>query len=92
MRTSTRNFHTITSREFNQHVSRAKRAAKDGPVIITERGKPSYVLMRHEEFARTPVAPKRPQNALEALTHPGIADIDVEFPRIDIELRAVEFD
>ncbi len=92
MRTSTKNFHTITSREFNQHVSRAKRAAKDGPVIITERGKPSYVLMRHEEFARTPASPTRPQNALEALTYPGIADIDVEFPRMDIELRAVEFD
>jgi predicted nucleic acid-binding protein len=40
----------ILSREFNQDVSRAKRAAQDGPVIITDRDKPAYVLMRHETY------------------------------------------
>ena len=91
MRTSTTTFRTMTSREFNQHVSRAKRAAKDGPVIITERGKPSYVLMRHEEFAKKPALPNRPQNALEALTDPNASDIDVEFPRLQISFREVDF-
>jgi PHD/YefM family antitoxin component YafN of YafNO toxin-antitoxin module len=86
MRTS-----TMTSREFNQHVSRAKRAAIDGPVIITERGKPSYVLMRHEEFAKDSLTPNRPQNALEALTDPNASDIDVEFPRLPISFRDVDF-
>ena len=39
---------TLSSREFNQDVSRAKRAANEGPVIITDRGTPAYVLMRHD--------------------------------------------
>jgi prevent-host-death family protein len=43
---------TLTSREFNQDVGRAKRAADQGPVIITDRGRPAYVLMRHETYRR----------------------------------------
>ncbi len=43
---------TLTSRHFNQDVSRAKRAADAGPVIITDRGRPAYVLLRHEDRRR----------------------------------------
>jgi hypothetical protein len=38
---------TITSREFNQDVSRAKRAAKKGPVIVTGRGKTLACAAEH---------------------------------------------
>ncbi len=41
---------TMTSREFNQDTARAKRAAKKGPVRITERGRPAYVLLTQEEY------------------------------------------
>ena len=40
----------VTSREFNQDVSAAKRAAAEGPVIITDRGDPAYVLLTIEEY------------------------------------------
>ena len=43
---------TLSSRDFNQDVSRAKRAADAGPVIITDRGRPAYVLLRHEDWRR----------------------------------------
>lgn len=43
---------TIGSREFNQDVSQAKRAARTEPVFITDRGKPAYVLMSFEAFRR----------------------------------------
>lgn len=36
---------TFTARQYNQDASGVKRAANDGPVIITERGKPAHVLM-----------------------------------------------
>ncbi|TAH38947.1 MAG: type II toxin-antitoxin system Phd/YefM family antitoxin, partial [Gammaproteobacteria bacterium] len=39
---------TLTSRELNQDIARAKRAAKRGPVIITRRGKPEHVLLSVE--------------------------------------------
>lgn len=41
-----------SSREFNQNVSAAKRAAKDGPVFITDRERPTHVLMTIEEYRR----------------------------------------
>jgi hypothetical protein len=44
--------HTISSREFTRSISRAKRAADRGPVVITERGKPAYVLLRHDAYCR----------------------------------------
>jgi prevent-host-death family protein len=40
----------LSSREFNQDVGRAKRAADQGPVIITDRGKPAYVLVTYEAY------------------------------------------
>lgn len=35
----------LSSREFNRDVSAAKRAAADGPVVITDSGRPAHVLL-----------------------------------------------
>lgn len=43
---------TISAQEFNRDVSAAKRAAADGPVIITDRGKPAFVLLSVEDYER----------------------------------------
>ena len=43
---------SFTAREYNQDASRVKRAANDGPVIITERGKPAHVLMTVVAYER----------------------------------------
>lgn len=43
---------TFTAREYNQDASRIKRAANDGPVIITERGKPAHVMMTMAAYQR----------------------------------------
>jgi len=40
----------VSSRDFNQDVSQAKRAARIEPVFITDRGKPTHVLMSIENF------------------------------------------
>lgn len=42
----------VSSRQFNQDVSRVKRAARKGPVIITDRGRPAHVLLTIEEYRR----------------------------------------
>ncbi len=42
----------MTSREFNQDVSQAKRAARLGPVWITDRGTPTHVLLCVDDFRR----------------------------------------
>jgi prevent-host-death family protein len=70
---------TISSREFNQDVSRARRAADHGPVIITDRGEPAYVLLSHDEYRR--LAGRGP-SILELLDCPGVEDIEFEPPRL----------
>lgn len=66
---------TMTSREFNQHTGRAKAAANSGPVIITDRGEPAYVLMSNEEYRRlsqeaAPAPERKFVSILEALADP----------------------
>jgi len=70
---------TLTSREFNQDVGRAKRAANKGPVIITDRGRPAYVLMRHETYQR--LAGRGP-GIRALLAHPESKDVAFEPPRL----------
>ena len=41
---------TVTAREFNRDVSAAKRAADEGPVVITDRGVPAYVLLSFADY------------------------------------------
>lgn len=40
-----RNVKIVTAREFNQDISRAKRFAALEPVFVTDRGKPTHVLL-----------------------------------------------
>jgi prevent-host-death family protein len=42
----------VSSREFNQDTSRIKKAASQGPVFITERGRPAHVLLSIEEYRK----------------------------------------
>ena len=49
---------TLTSREFNQDTARAKRAANDGPVFITDRGKRAYVLLSNADYERLAKPPR----------------------------------
>lgn len=68
----------VSSREFNQHTSRAKNAARSGPVIITERGRPAHVLMTFEEYERL-AGPKG--SIIERLGLPsGVEDVELEIP------------
>lgn len=69
---------TISSREFNQDVSRAKRAADEGPVIITDRGR-AYVLLRHDAYRRLTGGS---HNILDLLAEPGMEDIEFDPPRL----------
>lgn len=74
---------TISSREFNQDVSKAKRAASNGPVFITDRGHPAHVLLTIEEYQKVT---EMKESIVELLAMPGVADIDFEPPRLDKEL------
>lgn len=80
---------TLTSREFNQDTSRAKKAAQRGPVFITDRGKPAHVLLSIEEYRQ--ISGKK-RNILDALAMPGLADIDFDPPRVHDLARPADLD
>lgn len=74
---------SVTSREFNQNTSAAKRAADTELVFITDRGRPSHVLMSIDAYNRL-----RGKGSLyEALAMPDADDIDFEAPRAQFETR-----
>lgn len=74
---------TVSSREFNQDVSKAKRAASNGPVFITDRGRPAHVLLTIEEYQE--IIGKK-ESIVELLAMPDAADIDFEPPPLNKEL------
>ena len=76
------NITSVTSRELNQDVARAKRAARSGPVFITDRGKPAHVLLSIEDYRRLA---GQGRSLLETLSMPGLADIDLDPRRARIE-------
>lgn len=69
----------LSSREFNQNTSRAKRAAKKGPVFITDRGRRSHVLLTAEEYDRITGGER---SIVDALAMPEAANIELETPRL----------
>jgi hypothetical protein len=79
----------ITSAVFNQNPSRAKKEADRRPLVITDRGKASYVLMRFSEFQKHW---EKPKSVLDVLYDPDASkDKDFEPDRVSFGDRDVEF-
>ena len=70
---------TLSSREFNQDTSRAKKAAQNGPVFITDRGRPAHVLLTMQEYQRLTGGR---MTLIEALAQPDVEDVDFDPPRV----------
>ena len=69
---------TFSSRKFNQDASGAKKAAKNGPVFITDRGRPAHVLLTITEYQRLTSASV---SIVDMLAMPGIEEVEFEPPR-----------
>ena len=80
---------TLSSRELNQDVAKAKNAAQDGPVFITDRGRTTHVLLSFEEYQRLT---QQRSNIADALAMPGVEDIEFAPPRVEIGIKPVDFD
>jgi prevent-host-death family protein len=65
----------VSSRDFNQDVSQAKRAARIEPVFITDRGKPTHVLMSIENFRNLT---GQTENLVDLLAMPGSGEVEPE--------------
>jgi prevent-host-death family protein len=78
---------TISSRDFNQDTSNAKKAARRGPVIITDRGRPAHVLLsiEHYQALTGPAA-----SIVDLLAMPGAERVRFNPPRLRKLTRAAD--
>lgn len=78
---------TLSGRELNQDLGRAKRATKDGPVIITDRGRPAHVLLSFDEYKRLT---GKMRTLGDMLATPGAEDVDLPLPQRSEQSQPVD--
>lgn len=79
----------MSSREFNQDTSGAKKAAENGPVYITDRGRPAHVLLTFDAYEGL-IGTHR---VLDLLAEPaGFESIEFSVPRDDATAEPARFD
>ncbi|MCP1694840.1 prevent-host-death family protein [Citrobacter farmeri] len=79
---------TLSSRELNQDVTRAKRATCNGPVFITDRGKIAHVLLSIEDYQRLT---KQRRSIADVLAMPEAADIYFKPSGVSIGSKPADF-
>lgn len=83
--------HTFSSREFTRDVAAAKRAAADGPVFITDRGRPAFALLTIDDYRRMVSGKERSLLELMDSISGGVG-IEFDPPRMNLVSRPAEFD
>lgn len=78
---------TLSSREFNQRASDAKKAANSGPVFITHDGYITHVLLSIKDYQQL----IGDQKIADLLAMPGTEDVELEIPPHRGLPRPVEF-
>lgn len=83
--------HTFSSRDFTRDVSAAKRAAIEGPVFITDRGRPAFALLKIDDYYR--MAGQKELSLLDVMDAiPSGENIDFEPPRLNLRIQGASFD
>ena len=72
---------TLSSREFNQETSGAKKAAATRPVFITDRGRPSHVLKSIDQYRKLTATHK---SIIDLLSMPDADKSEFESDRVCI--------
>ena len=78
---------TLSSWEFNQHSSDAKKATAKGPVFITDRGRPAHVLLSIEQYRELAGGQ---MTLRQALAQPDVEEFEFDPPRADNLYRAAD--
>jgi prevent-host-death family protein len=79
---------TLSSRQFNQDASKAKKAAQAGPVFITDRGRPAHVLLTFDEYKKITGMQVK---IADLLALPGSEDIAFDPPSLRDLARPADF-
>ena len=71
---------TISAREFARDLAQAKRATTAGPVFVTDRGKPTFALLKIEDYYK--LAGEKPRSLLDVMDSLPRGDFEFEFPKL----------
>jgi hypothetical protein len=79
---------TLSSHQFNQDASRAKKAAMAGPVFITDRGRPAHVLPTFAAYKKMTASQAK---IADLLAMPSGEDFDFDVPQLRDLARPADF-
>lgn len=83
--------HTFSSRDFTRDVPTAKRAAFEGPVLITERDRPAFALIKIDDDYR--IAGKAAPSLLKVMNAiPGGDGLDFDPPKLGVRAQEASLD
>ena len=83
--------HTFSSRDLPRDVSAAMLPAVDGPVFITDRGRPAFALLKIDDYYR--MAGQSKPSLLDIMDSiPGGDGIDFDPPRLNLQVQGASFD
>ncbi|WP_258046152.1 type II toxin-antitoxin system Phd/YefM family antitoxin [Leifsonia shinshuensis] len=77
----------MTARDFNQDASAAKREAAREPLIITDRGTPSFVLLTYTDYRQLK---GELDNIVDLLRQDDDGDFDADFPPMNFEAKEID--
>ena len=82
---------TFSSREFTRDVSAAKKATIQGPVFITDRGRPAYALLKIDDYYK--IVGRNDQSFLAVMDAiPGVVEVEFDPPHLAIQARTPDFE
>ena len=81
----------ISTREFAAEPLKVKRLAQDGPVVVTNRGRPELVILRYERW-RLLVPQEVSEDLAEALGDEAAAEVEFDPPRAELDPRPADLD
>ncbi|SCZ72805.1 type II toxin-antitoxin system prevent-host-death family antitoxin [Epibacterium ulvae] len=77
----------FTHDELKQNLLKAMQDAVSGPVFVTESGEPTHVLMSYSQYQQIT---SKGANIVQALSMPGLAEIDFEPQRSSVSAKPVD--
>lgn len=80
---------TLSADRFDRDTGAARQAARSGPVIITEDGRPAQVLLSFDDYRRLK---GEGSSVIHETAEADLADIEFEAPRMRLSMRPADFD
>jgi PHD/YefM family antitoxin component YafN of YafNO toxin-antitoxin module len=73
---------TVSSRDFARDLAQAKRATTAGPVFVTDRGKPTFALLKIEDYYK--LSGEKSRSLLDVMDSLPGGDFEFQPPKLAV--------